>query len=81
MRASSLIASSVAGAGLVSAQSRYANNRVPFNEVSEAILANLPDVDMEILSPAFIDPESVNEAFANGTAGPTSQQSLGECIL
>lgn len=70
----------LAGAGLASAQYRYADNQQPLEKDPPQVAANFPDVDVELLSPAFLDTESVPEAFANGTAGPTSQRTLGESV-
>lgn len=64
---SSLIISSV------HAQSRYAANTVPLYDETEAVAANFPDPNVELYSPAFLDPDSVPDEFANGTSGPTSQ--------
>lgn len=79
MRVFASVATGLAGAGLVSAVSRYAANQVPFVKVPDGVMAKLPDVDTEILSPAFLDPESVSEAFANSTDGPTTQFAMGTC--
>jgi hypothetical protein len=67
---SSLIIGSVYG------QSRYAANTVPLYDEPEAVAANFPDPGVELYSPAFNDPESVPDEFANGTSGPTSQALL-----
>lgn len=42
------------------------------------IAANFPDLDDEILSPAFTSPETVPEGFRPGISGPTPQNVLGE---
>lgn len=42
------------------------------------IAANFPDLDDEILSPAFTSPETVPEGFRHGISGPTPQNVLGE---
>lgn len=57
-------------------QSRYAANQVPLYAESEAVAANFPDIDVELFSPAFLDPDAVPDEFANGTSGPTSQAVL-----
>jgi hypothetical protein len=58
--------------GLAHAQSRYADNQVALVPDSEAVSANFPDVEgIELLSPAFLSPETVPAGFENGTSGPT----------
>jgi hypothetical protein len=67
---SSLVISSVF------AQSRYAANTVPLYDEPEAVAANFPDPNVELYSPAFLDPDSVPDEFSNSTSGPTSQALL-----
>ncbi|KAI9155575.1 LOW QUALITY PROTEIN: Carboxypeptidase 2 [Paramyrothecium foliicola] len=68
-------------AGLATAQVRYANNQVPTVKDTAVIAKNFPDVEgLELQSPAFTDPESVPEAFTNGTVGPTSQETMEEFL-
>ena len=67
------------GAWLVAADD-YADNQKVVKKDSEAVSENFPDVDMEILSPAFLDPDSVNEGFADGTAAPTDKETMGMFI-
>lgn len=62
------------------AQSRYAANQVPLSRDSDAVAANFPDVDMELFSPAFLDPNTVPDEFTNGSMGPTSQTTLEEFL-
>ncbi len=52
-------------------------NHQPVDQDSDAIAENFPDVDIELLSPAFLYPETVPEGFANGTAGPTNDTVMG----
>jgi hypothetical protein len=49
----------------------YGNNYTPVSKDDDAITRNFPDIDIGLLSPAFLNPETVPEGFANGTAGPT----------
>ena len=49
----------------------YGDNYTPVNKDDEAISRNYPDIDIDLLSPAFLNPETIPEGFANGTAGPT----------
>ena len=56
----------------------YANNQSPTVVDTPQVAANFPDVDVELLSPAFINPGGVPATFANGTSGPTPQNTLGK---
>jgi hypothetical protein len=38
---------------------------------------NALSVDFQLLSPAFLNPESVPAGFSNGTSGPTPLHELG----
>lgn len=68
-------------AGLATAQVRYADNQVATVKDTAVIAKNFPDVEgVELQSPAFSDPDSVPEAFTNGTVGPTSQETMGMAI-
>ena len=49
----------------------YGNNYNEVEKDDEAISRNYPDIDIDLLSPAFLSPETVPAGFANGTAGPT----------
>lgn len=58
--------------------SRYADNRRPALKDSPQVAANFPDVEnVELLSPAFLDEDSVPDGFVDNQAGPTSQIILG----
>lgn len=66
-------------ASLASAQVRYANNQVPLVKDSDVVAANFQDVEgVELHSPAFSKPDSVPDAFVNGTSGPTDQAAMGK---
>lgn len=75
---------SVAVSG-VSAQSGGPQSGLKFGENwlttvrdSELVAKNFQDVKgIELLSPYFQNPESVNPGFANGTDGPTDDFQLG----
>ena len=57
---------------------RYAGNQNPVVIDTPQVAANFPDVaDVELLSPAFVNPENVPSTFSNGTSGPTPQRTLG----
>lgn len=64
----------------VCAQSRYADNTVPLYDEPEVVAANFPDPKIDLYSPAFLDPDSVPDGFANGTSGPTSQALLEDFL-
>lgn len=49
----------------------YGDNYTPVNKDDDAIARNFPDIDIDLLSPAFLNPETIPEGFANGTSGPT----------
>ncbi|KAJ0373650.1 hypothetical protein COL26b_008119 [Colletotrichum chrysophilum] len=63
-------------AGLATALT-YASNQVEVIPDTEVVAANFPEVEgVELLSPAFANPDSVPSTFANGTSGPTDQATL-----
>jgi hypothetical protein len=66
--------------GLASAI-KYGYNHVPFLKDSDAVEAAFPDVDIELLSPAFLDVGSRHSGFANGTQGATSHEVMGSSSL
>ena len=72
------IVAGLIGAGLVSAQYRYADNQAGLEKDRDHVAANFPEVDTELFSPAFLNPELIPATFSNGTAGPTSQKAMGE---
>ncbi|KAK8121570.1 hypothetical protein PG984_010240 [Apiospora sp. TS-2023a] len=55
---------------------KYGENWLPTVKDSDLVAQNFPDVDIELLSPAFLDPQSVPSRFANGTEGPTDHELL-----
>ena len=53
-------------------------NYSPISKDNEAISLAYQDVDVELLSPAFLRPETIpDDTFANGTSGPTNETTLG----
>ncbi|WYZ41250.1 hypothetical protein EsH8_V_000145 [Colletotrichum jinshuiense] len=76
MRVYESLAVGLLQAGLASAQTKYADNQVPVSRDSELVSKLFPDVDVELLSPAFANPETVPGGWSNGTAGPTDQDTL-----
>ncbi|KAJ4992817.1 carboxypeptidase 2 [Stagonosporopsis vannaccii] len=68
----------LSGASVVTAD-QYANNQSPTIIDTPQVAKNFPPVEgIDILSPAFANPGEVPVTFANGTSGPTPQQSLGQ---
>ena len=55
----------------------YGWNHAPVQKDSPLVSENFRDVNVELLSPAFTDPETVNPGWSNGTQGPTSHETLG----
>ncbi|KAI9167981.1 carboxypeptidase 2 [Paramyrothecium foliicola] len=63
-------------AGLASG-ARYAGNQRPVQKDQPPVTDAFPALkDFKILSPAFLNPGTVPEGFANNTAGPTDQATL-----
>jgi len=56
----------------------YGNNALTVDFDNEAISRNYPDVDIQLLSPAFLNPESIPAGFSNGTSGPTPLHEMGK---
>lgn len=54
----------------------YAENTRPFTPDSPAVSANFPEPNITLYSPAFYDPDTVADGFSNGTAAPTSEETL-----
>ncbi|RNJ58594.1 hypothetical protein D7B24_004465 [Verticillium nonalfalfae] len=59
------------------ARRAYADNLDFVNRDSDEISKNFPDVDIELLSPAFARPETVLKGFPEGKSGPTSLDTIG----
>ncbi|EXL52526.1 hypothetical protein FOCG_08318 [Fusarium oxysporum f. sp. radicis-lycopersici 26381] len=63
-------------AGLATAV-RYNDNQVPLTKDGEEAAKNFPEVkQIDLQSPAFLDPKSIAAGFDNGTSGPTSDATL-----
>jgi hypothetical protein len=60
---------------------QYGENQVVVQKDSDVVATAFPDVNITLLSPAFLSPETVPAAFANGTDGPTDDIDLGKTIL
>lgn len=59
----------------------YGDNYTPVNKDDEAISRNYPDIDIDLLSPAFLNPETVPPGFANGTSGPTPDFVMSKLVI
>jgi hypothetical protein len=60
--------------------STYGGNYLQTIRDSDVVSTAFQDVEgIELLSPFFTKPESIQEGFANGTQGPTDDSELGEC--
>ncbi|KFA49956.1 hypothetical protein S40293_01282 [Stachybotrys chartarum IBT 40293] len=55
---------------------QYGYNHVTVRPDSEVVASAFPDVDIELLSPAFLTPEIRQSGFSDGTQGPTSQEDM-----
>ncbi|ROT38443.1 carboxypeptidase [Sodiomyces alkalinus F11] len=62
--------------GLVSLASavQYGYNHVPVRQDPDHVAAHFQDVDIDLYSPAFLNPEGRLPGFPNGTQGPTSHE-------
>jgi hypothetical protein len=70
----------LAAAYLVNAQRYGENSHTPVVDAPH-VAAAFPDVDIDLLSPAFLNPESVPAGFAQLTAPATDQSTLGKSII
>ncbi|KAH6697301.1 carboxypeptidase [Plectosphaerella plurivora] len=55
----------------------YAGNWRPLVKDDDVISQNFKNVDIELLSPAFLDPDGIPKGFTNGTSAATSAAQLG----
>ncbi|KAI3588126.1 pyridoxal phosphate-dependent transferase [Fusarium oxysporum f. sp. albedinis] len=55
---------------------QYGYNHVTVRKDIPLVAANFKDVDIDLYSPAFLDPESRQSGFKNGTQGPTSHEDM-----
>lgn len=67
----------VVGLASVASAAKYGYNHVTVRPDSEVVAGAFPDVDIDLLSPAFLTPEIRQEGFSDGTQGPTSQDDMG----
>ena len=60
------------------AQLQYGENQRGTRKDSDIVARAFPDVEgIELLSPAFLRPESTPEGWGNGTDGPTDDAEMG----
>ncbi|KAH8197252.1 hypothetical protein TruAng_008574 [Truncatella angustata] len=59
---------------------RYGNNHVSVSRDSDLVAAKFPATNIELLSPAFENPETRPSDFAEGVAGPTDDTTLDHFI-
>lgn len=55
----------------------YAGNWRPLVKDDDIVSKSFKDVDIELLSPAFLNPEERPVGFTNGTSAATSEAQLG----
>ncbi|KAM5344351.1 hypothetical protein ACJ41O_012888 [Fusarium nematophilum] len=68
-------------AGLAKSQLAYADNPTLLQQDSEEVAALFPDLEnVKLYSPAFGNPESVPEGFANSTSGPTDIETVDDFL-
>lgn len=67
------------GLPLVQGQATYGENYLSVSRDSETVSRAFPEVEgIELLSPAFTNPDTLPEGWRNGTEGPTSDTELGK---
>ncbi|TKX25920.1 carboxypeptidase-2 [Elsinoe australis] len=65
------------GLPLVQGQATYGENYLSVSRDSETVSRAFPEVEgIELLSPAFTNPDTLPEGWRNGTEGPTSDTEL-----
>ncbi|KAH7148180.1 hypothetical protein EDB81DRAFT_932491, partial [Dactylonectria macrodidyma] len=60
---------------------QYGYNHVPVQKNPDLIANNFKDVNVDLYSPAFLNPDGIQDGFANGTQGPTSRDHLAEAFM
>lgn len=64
------------------AQLQYGNNERITTKDSDVVAEAFPEVEgIELLSPAFLRPESTPAGWENGTEGPTSLTEMGMVVF
>ena len=70
------------GTAGVFAQLQYGNNERVTTKDSAAVAEAFPEVEgIDLLSPAFLRPESTPPGWENGTDGPTSLSEMGTICM
>lgn len=60
---------------------KYGYNSVVVRKDTDIVAANFKDVEgVDLLSPAFLTPDTIPEGFSEGTKGPTDADILGELV-
>jgi hypothetical protein len=72
--------------GLVNAQSEdappgYANSRVTLLKDDNVTAQNFPEIDIELLSPYFLNTDIAPEGWKNGSASATPQFEQGKLAI
>lgn len=63
------------------AQSTYGNNSLRVTKDSEIVASAFPEVEgVDLIAPAFTNPESLPAGWDNGTSGPTDLYELGQSL-
>ncbi|UPK96953.1 hypothetical protein LCI18_007888 [Fusarium solani-melongenae] len=57
----------------VASATQYGYNHVPTQKNTDLVAANFKDVDIDLYSPAFLNPDKIQTGFSEGTQGATSQ--------
>lgn len=72
--------SGLVGLSLLSAVSavQYGYNHVTVRQDPDIVAAAFADVDIDLYSPAFLNPDGRLPGFPEGTQGPTSHEDMGE---
>ncbi|KAG8623347.1 hypothetical protein KVT40_008323 [Elsinoe batatas] len=74
---SSLVRALLLGLPLVRGQATYGENYLSVSRDSEIVSRAFPELeDIELLSPAFTNPDTLPAGWRNGTEGPTSDTEL-----
>ena len=62
----------------VASATQYGYNHVPTQKNTDLVAANFKDVDIDLYSPAFLNPDKIQAGFSEGTQGATSQDDFGQ---
>lgn len=74
-----LVQAFLLGLPQVQGQATYGENYLTASRDSETVSRAFPEVEgIELLSPAFTNPDTLPNGWRNGTEGPTSDTELGK---